>query len=66
MSKHWGKVLGGLVGLIFALLVYTMGFWWAVFVFFCVALGIIIGWRLDLSGGLKKLLERLFSSGGKY
>ena len=66
MSRHWGKVLGGLLGLIFAILVYAMGFWWAVFVFFCVALGIFLGWRLDLSGGLSKLLERFFSPKERY
>ncbi|MEW5785644.1 MAG: DUF2273 domain-containing protein [Bacillota bacterium] len=66
MSKHWGKVLGGLLGLIFAILVITLSFWWAVFIFFCVAIGVFVGWRMDLSDGLRSVLERLFRNREDY
>jgi len=61
MSKHWGKFLGGLLGLIFAILVIALGFWWAIFVFLCISIGIFIGWRFDLGNGLHNLLEQLFA-----
>ncbi len=60
MSKHWGKVLCGLLGLIFAILVITLSFWWALFIYICVAIGIMVGWRLDLSKGLRPWLDNLF------
>jgi len=33
-SKHWGKILGGLLGLIFAILVVSYGFWVSVFILY--------------------------------
>lgn len=59
MSKHWGKFLGGLLGLIFAILVITLG-WWSIFIYLCVAVGLFIGWRLDMGGGLRSIMGRLF------
>jgi len=62
MSRHWGKVAGALIGLIFAILVIALNsFWWAVFIYFCVACGTLIGWRLDVNKNLRQWLERLFN-----
>lgn len=62
-SKHWGKIIGGLLGLIFAILVISLrSFWWAVFIYFCVAAGLYIGWRLDVNKNLRSWFERVFSS----
>ena len=60
-SKHWGKILGGLLGLIFAILVVSYGFWVSVFIFLCIAVGILIGWRLDVGPGISRYLNRFFS-----
>jgi uncharacterized membrane protein len=65
MSKHWGKFLGGLGGLLFALLVIQFK-WASIFIMACIAIGIYLGWRLDISGGLKNMLDRLFSSKDEY
>ena len=62
ISKHWGKILGGLLGLIFAVLVINYGFWLSVFIFFCIAVGLLVGWRLDVSQNVGRFLNRLFSS----
>ncbi len=62
ISLHWGKLLGALLGLIFAILSITISIWWAFFIYLSVSAGLFIGWRLELSGGLRNLLERLFSS----
>ncbi len=62
LSKHWGKILGALLGLIFALLVINYGFWISLFIFLCIALGLLIGWRLDLAEDVGRFFRRLFST----
>ena len=62
MNRHWGKILGGLLGLVFALLVINVGFWWSVFIYICVAAGLLIGWRLEVSKNVGQYLSRIFSS----
>ncbi len=62
ISRHWGKILGGLLGLVFALLVVNYGFWWSVFIYLCIGIGILIGWRLDLSKDVGSFFRRLFST----
>lgn len=58
LSRHWGKILGGLIGLVFALLIVKFGFWKGIFIMICIAVGIYIGWRIDENKGLRNLLER--------
>lgn len=62
ISKNWGKILGGLLGLVFALLVVNYGFWLSIFIYLCIALGIYIGWRLDMRHGLGRVFKKLFST----
>lgn len=62
LNRHWGKILGGLLGLVFALLVINVGFWWSVFIYICVAVGLLIGWRLEVSKNVGQYLNRIFSS----
>ncbi|MDW7740180.1 MAG: DUF2273 domain-containing protein [Bacillota bacterium] len=63
LSKHWGKILGGLLGLFFALLVIKYGFWSSVFIFFCIGVGLLIGWRIK---DISRFFKRLFSSKDEY
>ncbi len=62
INKHWGKILGGLLGLIFALLVINYGFWLSIFIFLCIGIGLLIGWRLEASNNIGRFFRRLFSS----
>lgn len=62
LSKHWGKILGGLLGLVFALLVVNYGFWISLFIYLCIAAGLLIGWRLDMRRGLGRIFKQFFSS----
>lgn len=64
LSRHWGKVMGGLFGLLFALLVVKFGFWTSIFIFVCIGAGILIGWRLDLDVRFKRWVDRLFPPRG--
>lgn len=61
LKEHWGKVLGGLLGLIFALLVINVGFWWSVFIYICVGAGLLIGWRLEVNKNIGRYVTRFFS-----
>ncbi len=61
ISRHWGKILGGLLGLIFALLVVNYGFWISLFIFLCIAIGLLVGWRLDAGASVGRFFERFFS-----
>ena len=61
LIKHWGKVTGALVGLIFALVVVSFGFWKGIFIIFCVVVGLILGWYAQENGsGLRNFLQKIF------
>lgn len=62
MTKHRGKTIGGLIGLIFGILVITVGFLQTVFVAICLYVGYIIGKRIDDNETLKDVVERIFKN----
>lgn len=62
MEKHKWKIVGGFFGLVFAILSIALSVWWAIFIYLSVGAGIFIGWRLDLGGGLRNIIEGFFSS----
>lgn len=43
--KHIGEVIGGALGLVFAVLVLTIGFLKTLFLVLCIAIGVFIGGR---------------------
>jgi len=45
--KHKGAFIGGLIGLIIALLILIIGFWKALVVLLLIGLGVIIGMAID-------------------
>ncbi|MCL5046183.1 MAG: DUF2273 domain-containing protein [Actinobacteria bacterium] len=64
MENHRGKVIGGLSGLVFSLLVIRFGFWWALFITFFVLAGYLIGRRIDeTKEDLWDLLDRFLPPG---
>lgn len=65
-EKHRFKVLGGLGGLVVALLIMRLSFWWTVFVLFCGGFGFWLGKRLDEGPeSFAEALERLLPPGGR-
>ncbi len=60
--NNWGKVLGAILGLIFALLVINYGFWVSIFIFLCIGIGLVVGWRFDIGPGISRFLGRFFKS----
>lgn len=64
-EEHRWKVLGGLGGLVFALLVVRFG-WWALFILASAGIGYWVGKRLDEGPeSLFQLLERFLPPGGR-
>ncbi|HYF80096.1 MAG TPA: DUF2273 domain-containing protein [Symbiobacteriaceae bacterium] len=65
-QNHRNKVIGGLGGLIFALLVMRFGLMWTVFILLCCGAGYWVGKRLDDEPeSLVQLLDRIFPPGGR-
>ncbi|MBS4007827.1 MAG: DUF2273 domain-containing protein [Clostridium sp.] len=60
LAEHWGKLLGGLLGLAVGLSIITFGFWRSLLLFLCIALGISLGKLYDRHDGLQKLLQRVW------
>ncbi|EEG78327.1 DUF2273 domain-containing protein [Dethiobacter alkaliphilus] len=60
LSDHWGKVVGGLIGLIIGLSIILFGFWRSVLLFTCIALGIYLGRMFDRHEGLQNFLQRVW------
>ncbi len=47
LQENRGKVCGGLVGLLVALLVAIFGFWTSLFIILCVLAGAFLGGRIE-------------------
>ena len=43
LKEHRGKLIGGVAGLIFAVLVLLLGFWKSLFIALCVGVGVYLG-----------------------
>lgn len=60
LAEHWGKVIGGLLGLVVGLAIILFGFWRTLFIFFCIALGTYAGKLFDRNERLQGLLNRFW------
>ncbi|MCR3922081.1 MAG: DUF2273 domain-containing protein [Firmicutes bacterium] len=60
LSEHWGKILGGLVGLLIGLSILIFGFWRSLLLFSCIAVGVYLGRLFDRHEGLQGLLQRIW------
>jgi len=63
-QNHRGKLVGSLLGLVFAAFVMWVGFLWTVFVFICVIVGFWVGKRMDdHKENLVEVLDRILPPG---
>lgn len=60
LQHHRGKTIGILLGLVFGLLVITIGLLQTVFVVLCIYVGYIVGKRVDDNESIKDVMEHLF------
>lgn len=63
-QHHRFKIIGTLIGLLFALLVIRFGLLWTLFISLCAGVGYWIGKRLDDEpAGISEIIERLLPPG---
>ncbi len=58
---HECAAIGGILGLVVAILVFTIGFWRAFFVALCVVIGVMIGQYVDGNPRIVRVVRKLFS-----
>jgi uncharacterized membrane protein len=64
LKEHRGKLIGGVAGLIFAVLVLLLGFWKSLFIALCVGVGVYLGSLGDGKGErMLKFLDRILPRG---
>lgn len=59
ITNHRGKAIGIILGLIFGLLTVVLGFWKTFFVALCIAIGYIVGRRLDNDEDFKEWIDKI-------
>lgn len=52
---HLGKIIGGLAGFLIAIMIAIIGFWLTLFIFVCIAAGVILGGRLEKTELFRRL-----------
>lgn len=62
LLKHKGAFVGGLVGLIVALLILIIGFWKALVVLLLMGIGVIIGMAIDGNTTIKDSMDKFKSN----
>ena len=65
-KENPGKILGGLIGLLVAVIIVIFGFWMGIFIILCILAGILIVARGEAGGGLGNLLEKLWFKRDHY
>lgn len=59
INENLGKILGGFLGLLVAIVIVLFGFWRGLFIILCVSAGIYLGAWAEKNEGLSKILDRL-------
>ena len=58
LEKNRYPIIGGIVGALIALRIFTIGFWKMILVLFLIGLGIYIGLFLKKSGIIDQFIDR--------
>lgn len=64
-SMHRGKIIGGILGLIIATIIISLGFLKAVFVILCTVLGYYIGKLIDNKEDIRDILDKILPPGNR-
>ncbi len=62
---HRGKIIGGILGLIIAIIIISLGFLKAVFVILCTVLGYYIGKLIDNKEDIRDILDKILPPGNR-
>ncbi len=63
IREHRGKILGGLIGFLVAVLLLEFGFWKCLFIAICVCIGLWIGSKSESRDRFMRYLAELFTNG---
>lgn len=63
LTEHFHAVVGGVCGLVVAILIFVVGFWQTLFVSALAAVGVAVGQYLDGDPKIVNLIRRLLSEG---
>lgn len=63
ITFHSGKIIGITIGLLFGILVLTIGFWQTVFLSCCTGIGYWVGGMSNRKERLLSLLDRILPAG---
>ena len=62
IKSHQGKVIGGVAGLLVAILILTINFWRTLLLFTLIGLGVYLGSYLDHGNQLRAFMEKIFKT----
>jgi len=65
IKANKGRIIGIGIGLLFGILVLTVGFWRSIFLALCVAVGFGVGSLYDKDSKFRAFLERILPTGIK-
>ena len=60
VKTNQGKVIGGAIGLVVAVLILTINFWRTLVLFLLVGLGVYLGSHIDRGKNFNEFIDRLF------
>ena len=60
LINHRGKAFGIIIGLLFSILVITIGLLETVFIMLCIYIGYIVGKRLDDNDNFQDIVNKIF------
>ncbi len=66
VQENWRKLLGGLLGLLVAVIFVLFGFWKGLFIIFCILAGIFAGSMIEKSEGLRNFFNRLWYGQNRF
>ncbi len=58
LSENWGKVVGGFLGFLVAILFLLFGFWKALLIIILILVGIYLGGKYEQGEGLHRVIDK--------
>ena len=62
LERYRYPIIGGIVGLIIAICIFTIGFWKMILLFLLIGLGIFVGLYLQRTGIIEQLLKKKYEN----
>lgn len=66
LNENLGKIIGGFLGLLIALIIVIFGFWKGIFIIICILGGVLVGARFERHEGLREWIEKFWFSRERF